>query len=66
MESIKKRNYGFDWLKGVACIAVVLIHYNLPDQAGIIMKRYADLPSLYFLWCPVSLLFLVMECLFKR
>lgn len=38
MESIKKRNYGFDWLKGVACIAVVLIHYNLPDQAGIIMK----------------------------
>lgn len=38
MKNIKKRNYGIDWLKGVACISVVLIHYNLPDQGGIIIK----------------------------
>ena len=31
----KVRQNGFDWFKGCACIAVILIHYYFPNNIGI-------------------------------
>ena len=34
----KIRENGFDWIKGCACIAVVLIHYYFPNNFGIAIR----------------------------
>ena len=34
----KVRENGFDWMKGCACIAVVLIHYYFPNNLGIAIR----------------------------
>lgn len=35
---MKKRNDSFDFLKGIACLAVVLMHIELPGTAGTIVQ----------------------------
>jgi len=35
-----KRQNGFDYIKGLSCIAVVLIHYNFPGNMGIAIKAF--------------------------
>ena len=34
----KVREKGFDWMKGCACIAVILIHYCFPNNLGTAVK----------------------------
>lgn len=34
----KVRQNGFDWFKGCACIAVILIHYYFPNTFLIILE----------------------------
>lgn len=46
---INKRYESLDCLKGVACLAVVFIHYNFPWDLGIIVRTLAKLVCLYFL-----------------
>lgn len=46
----KVRQNGFDWFKGCACIAVILIHYYFPNNIGIgirTISRFA-VPVLFY------------------
>lgn len=38
--TVKNRQNGFDYIKGIASIAVVLIHYNFPGNTGIAIKAF--------------------------
>ena len=40
---INKRYESLDCLKGVACLAVVFIHYNFPWDLGIIVRTLAKI-----------------------
>ncbi|WP_366934307.1 acyltransferase family protein [Pyramidobacter sp.] len=51
------RIQSFDALKGIACIAVVFIHYNFPGNLGLAVKAFCRLGvpvffviSGYFCW----------------
>ena len=46
--NMKQRNDNIDLLKGICCIAVVLIHYNLPGSAGIVIKTSCRFAVPYF------------------
>lgn len=45
---IKIRYRSMDCIKGAACIAVVLIHYNFPGYLGIIIKTLSRFAVPFF------------------
>lgn len=49
MSEKKPRNYALDALKGLACIGVMVIHYNFPEQAGAAMKAFSRFAVAIFL-----------------
>lgn len=46
----KVRQNGFDWFKGCACIAVILIHYYFPNNIGIGIRTISRFAVPVFLW----------------
>ena len=46
---MKERNNNIDIVKGIACIAVVIIHYNVPNNyLGVILKTAARFAVPFF------------------